>query len=51
VLSAKTGLPVPLSQSPPDFAAAIAQEPAHGVLLANDVAHCFAPASNRINGG
>jgi outer membrane protein assembly factor BamB len=46
-LSAKTGQAVPTPQPVADFAAAIAKEPAHGVLLTNDVAHCFGFADNR----
>jgi outer membrane protein assembly factor BamB len=47
IVSAKTGLPVAPVEPVPDLAAAIAVEPAHSVLLANDVAHCFGAPDNR----
>jgi outer membrane protein assembly factor BamB len=46
-LSARDGLPARSAESVPDFQSAIAAEPARGVLLANDVAHCFASPDAR----
>jgi outer membrane protein assembly factor BamB len=49
ILSAATGTPITVNYTVPAFDTIIASEPTRGVLIANDVAHCFGISRQRSN--